>query len=102
MTLFNKLVRDKIPEIIKQSGENPNYEILSNDGLLFELDKKLDEEIHEYQESKEIEELADVLEVIYAICKARGHSIDDLHRLCDEKRSARGGFDKKYFLISKE
>ncbi len=65
-------------------------------------DKKLNEEIQEYQESKEIEELADVLEVIYAICKARGHSIDELHKTREQKCALRGAFDKRYFLISKE
>lgn len=65
---FNKLVWDKIPEIIKSHGEQPNFQTLTEEKYLFELDRKLFEELQEYQESKELEELADMLEVIYAIC----------------------------------
>lgn len=99
---FNKLVRDKIPEIIKSQGEHPNFQVLSEEKYLFELDRKLCEEMQEYQESKELEELADMLEVIYAICQARGYSLDELFELQKEKCEKRGAFSKKYFLISKE
>ena len=99
---FNKLVRDKIPDIIKSQGEHPNFKILSEEKYLFELDRKLCEEMEEYQESKDLEEIADMLEVIYAICQARGHSLDELHKLQKEKYENRGAFSKKIFLISKE
>lgn len=102
MQKFKKLVRDKIPDIIKQQGEKPNIEILSDDRYLFELDKKLNEEIEEYQKSKELEELADVLEVMYAICIARGYTIAELHKIREEKLNKRGGFLEKVFLVSKE
>ena len=99
---FNKLVRDKIPEIIKAQGQHPNFQILSEEKYLFELDRKLCEEMQEYQESKDLEELADMLDVIYAICQARGHSIDELSELQKRKCENKGAFSKKYFLISKE
>lgn len=102
MQAFNKLVRDKIPDIIKQQGWSPCTEILSDDRYLIELDKKLAEEIEEYQKSKELEELADILEVIDAICKARGYSVDELYRKKEEKLNERGGFSGKVFLKSKE
>lgn len=102
MREFKKLVRDKIPDIIKQQGVTPYIEILSDDKYLLELDKKLNEEIKEYQESKDLEELADVVEVIYAICKARGYTIDELQRVREEKCNNRGGFSKKIFLCSTE
>lgn len=102
MQEFKKLVRDKIPDIIKHQGETPNIEILSDDKYLFELDKKLSEEVEEYQESKQLEELADILEVIYSICAARGSSIDELHKIREEKLDKRGGFSERIFLISKE
>lgn len=101
MQEFKKLVRDKIPDIIRQQGEIPSVEILSDDEYLIELEKKLFEEVKEYQESKEIEELADVLEVIYAICEARNCTLSELEKIRQEKHSKRGGFSKKYFLISK-
>ena len=61
----NKAIRDKIPEIIKESGNVCNSVVLSDEQFLIELEKKLVEELTEYQESKNVEELADVLEVIY-------------------------------------
>jgi predicted house-cleaning noncanonical NTP pyrophosphatase (MazG superfamily) len=102
MQEFRKLVRDKIPDIIRQQGETPRIEILSDDAYLTELDKKLFEEMEEYQGSKEPEELADILEVIYAICTARGYSVDELYKMREEKLNKRGGFSKKIFLVSKE
>lgn len=102
MKFFNKLVRDNIPDIMKKKGEKPTVEILSDERYLLELDKKLSEEVSEYQESKELEELADILEVVYAICKARGHTSKELDDARDKKRVERGAFSKKYFLVSKE
>jgi len=101
MQEFKKLVRDKIPDIIRQQGEIPSVKILSDDEYLLELEKKLSEEVREYQESKEIEELADILEILYAICEAKNYSISELNRIREEKLNRRGGFLKKYFLISK-
>lgn len=102
MKIFNKLVRDNIPDIIRDKGEIPTVEILSDERFLLELNKKLDEEVSEYQESKELEELADILEVVYAICEAQGHTADELDKLRNKKSTERGGFSKKYFLVSKE
>lgn len=98
----NKLVRDKIPEIIKDSGLTPIIKILSDEEYLIELDKKLNEEVKEYQESKSLEEMADVLEVLFAICKARGYSIDELMKVKEEKAKNRGAFDNKIFWKGNE
>lgn len=69
---MGKLVRDKIPQIIRDDGKEPIVEILSEEDYLIELDKKLNEEVAEYQADKSIEEMADGLEVLFAICEARG------------------------------
>ncbi len=95
---YNKLVRDKIPEIIKESGKTCEIEILSDEAYLEMLDKKLDEELSEYHESKSLEELADLLEVLKAVALARGFSVEELYHVCDEKKKARGGFEKKILL----
>ena len=100
--VMGKLVRDKIPEIIKNDGKTPIIDILSNEDYLNELDKKLNEEVAEYQADKSIEEMADVLEVLFAICEARGHSIDDLIRARDNKNISRGGFKDKIYWIGNE
>ena len=88
-----KLVRDKIPEIIIADGKKPITRILDNDEYLQELDKKLNEEIAEYQADKSIEEMADVLEVLFSICEARGHSVEELMAVRDSKREKCGGFE---------
>lgn len=92
-----KLVRDKIPQIILNDGKTPITRILSDDEYLVELDKKLSEEVQEYQADKSIEEMADVLEVLFAICEARGYTIEELIEVCDEKREKRGAFKQKIF-----
>ena len=96
--IYNKLVRDKIPEIIKASGKTYETEILSDEEYLQMLDKKLDEELAEYHQEQNIEELADLLEVLYATAKARGYSIEELEQVRVEKQKARGGFEKKLLL----
>jgi len=75
---YNKLVRDRIPEIIEADGKTCTTEILSDEQYIKMLDAKLGEELAEYQQSKSFEELADMLEVIHAIVKARGYSAEEL------------------------
>ena len=99
---MGKLVRDKIPEIMRNDGKKPIIEILSQEDYLVELDKKLNEEVAEYQADKSIEEMADVLEVLLAICEARGHSIEELMRMRDIKSIARGGFKDKIYWVGNE
>ena len=99
---FNKLVRDKIPDMIINEGFIPETRILSDEEYILELDRKLDEEIEEYHQDKNLEELGDILEVLYSIAEARGYSIEDLVKLKEEKRNKRGGFSKKIYLISKQ
>ena len=98
--IYNKLVRDRIPEIIEASGKTCEIEILSDEEYLEMLDKKLDEELAEYHHEQNIEELADLLEVLYTTAKARGYSIEELDHVRIEKQKARGGFDKKILLKS--
>jgi predicted house-cleaning noncanonical NTP pyrophosphatase (MazG superfamily) len=98
MKVHNKLVRDKIPEIIKASGRNAVIHILSDDEYIFALETKLNEEIVEYQADKNLEEMADVLEVLQAICIARGYTIEELETMRAKKANERGGFAEKIFL----
>lgn len=98
---FNKLVRDKIPQIIESQGEVPVTRVLSGEEFHTALEQKLREEVAEYLESRELAELADILEVVCALCKADGHTLAELTAAYNEKREARGGFDGKVFLVSK-
>jgi len=98
MPIYNKLVRDKIPKIISERGKTAVSRNLSLDDYLKELDKKLNEECAEYQADKSMEELADMLEVIYAIVEARGYSIADLEKFRFEKAEKKGRFINKIFL----
>ena len=97
-TIHNKLVRDRIPEIIEASGKNCTVEVLPNDAYIQALDAKLNEELAEYQESKSLEELADLLEVMQATVIARGYTLDELERIRSEKAAKRGGFAKRLLL----
>lgn len=95
---YNKLVRDRIPEIIETSGKTCVTEILSDEEYLKMIDAKLDEELAEYHQDQNIEELADLTEVIHAAVIARGYTLEDLERVRAEKTSKRGGFQKKILL----
>lgn len=98
MKEYNKLVRDKIPHIIKSDSRNVSYYSLSEEKYMVEQNKKLNEEVEEYQADKSLEEMADILEVLYAICKARGYTLDELEAKRKEKADVRGAFDEKVFL----
>ena len=96
---YHKLVRDKIPAIIEATGKTCRTEILSDDAYLQLLDEKLTEELAEYQESKSLEELADLLEVMEAVVTARGYTWEELQTVKAEKNAARGGFAEKLLLL---
>ena len=95
---YNKLVRDNIPAIIQAKGAACETEILSDADYLRLLDAKLDEELVEYHQDQNIEELADLMEVIYACAKARGYTVAELESVRAEKAAKRGGFDRKILL----
>ena len=99
---YNKLVRDRIPEIIEQGGNRCRVEVLSDEDYLRMVDAKLDEELAEYHADGSVEELADLLEVIYAAAAARGYSREELERIRAKKAEKRGGFEKKIMLIDVE
>lgn len=96
---YRKLVRDRIPEIIEGNGATCKTEILSPEDYLTMLDAKLDEELAEYHKDQNLEELADLLEVIYAAARARGYTVEELEALRAEKAAKRGGFDRRILLL---
>ena len=95
---YNKLVRDRIPEIIEDSGKSCVTEILSDEAYLRLVDAKLDEELAEYHSDQNIEELADLLEVIYAAAMARGYTLEQLESVRAAKAEKRGAFANKILL----
>jgi len=100
---YKKLVRDKIPEIISANGETPITKILSVIEYKLELEKKLIEEAQEVINAsghERLEELADLLEVMIAIAKLEKSDLRSIKQIQEEKRSKRGGFDKKIYLIN--
>ncbi len=101
MKLYNKLVRDRIPEIMEANGEIPLTRILDSSAYLECLEEKLDEEVQEFHENKDPEELADILEVIYALAEAHGSSKQKLMDTYNCKHTSRGGFTNRVFLIGK-
>ena len=95
---YQKLVRDRIPEIIEKQGKQSVCSVLSDEEYLVRLDQKLLEELEEYLEDKSMEELADLLEVMMAVAKARGSSIEEVEAIRRQKAEKRGGFEKKILL----
>jgi predicted house-cleaning noncanonical NTP pyrophosphatase (MazG superfamily) len=103
MPVYNKLVRDRIPEIIESTGKKFTTRILNNEEYITELKTKSFEELQEYvaTENNEdaIEELADLLEIIHALSEYHGSSIEKVEAVRKEKAEKRGGFKEKIFLI---
>lgn len=98
--VYNKLVRDKIPEIIEQDGKKCTVHVLDDEEYIKALDAKLDEELAEYHKAQNVEELADLLEVLYAAAEARGIAKDELEAVMVKKAENRGQFKEKLFLES--
>lgn len=99
--IYNKLVRDKIPEIIKEQGEKPITRELSLDDYKVALETKLKEECQEVllaNGDERIEEIADVLEVLKALAKLENATLEDVISLADKKSFKRGAFEKRIFL----
>ena len=101
MTVYNKLVRDRIPELIRAQGETPHTRILEQEEYTAHLEAKLDEEVAEFHRDRNLEELADILEVVYALAEDLGHTRQELEAVYDHKHEDRGGFRDRVFLISK-
>lgn len=98
MKIYNKLVRDKIPQIIESSGKKFDIHIAKEEEYKTLLEEKLEEEVTEYREAKNLEELADILEVLVGLAEGLGYSEEELFRMRDEKREARGGFKERIVL----
>ena len=101
MTVIQKLVRDRIPEIVRAEGRKAKVSILEDDEqFLHALSEKLIEEAKEFQESKNVEELADIVEIILAILDLKDLSMSTLESMRKQKRDARGAFSRRYYLKS--
>jgi len=98
MPSFQKLVRDRIPEIIIANSEKPITRILNDKEFLQELIKKLKEETLEFEEDNSIEELADIQEVILALAEAIGEDSKKLEEVRANKAQERGSFKNKVYL----
>lgn len=99
---YNKLIRDKNVEIMEDLGHKVEYEILNDERYNEELDKKLKEEVNEYLADYSVEEMADVMEVIYAMLDYRGMKMEDVEKVRIEKRNRKGAFKNKVFLKTVE
>ncbi|WP_017755043.1 nucleoside triphosphate pyrophosphohydrolase [Calidifontibacillus oryziterrae] len=103
MIKYNKLVRDKIPDNIQKDGKEAIIKILSDEDYKTELRKKANEELTEYLQAttdeESIEELADLLEIIYSLARIHGASIAELEQVREQKAENRGGFENKIFLV---
>ena len=98
--MYEKLVRDKIPQIIEAQGEIPLTRTLKTDEYLCSLNEKLREEMEEYLEDGSIEEMADLIEVARAIIAARGYSWEDVEEIRKAKAIKNGAFENRVYLIA--
>ncbi len=98
MTTYNKLVRDKTPEIIAKSGKKAVIRVLTEWNYYKLLVKKLEEETNQFVEYDDVEDLADILEVVEALVEAKGISWDELIRIKESKKEGRGKLKKEFFL----
>ena len=99
---MGKLVRDKIPALIERNGEIPKIRILEEEEYHRCLEAKLDEEVAEFHADRNAEELADILEVVYALAESIGCTREELLACYEKKHAERGGFRDRVFLIGKE
>jgi predicted house-cleaning noncanonical NTP pyrophosphatase (MazG superfamily) len=106
MPVYNKLVRDRIPEIIENTGKKFTTERLSDTRYIEELKKKSFEELEEYCEAESrvdaLEEMADLLEIMHALAKYHGSSMEEIEKIRVQKAEERGGFREKVYLIEVE
>ncbi len=98
MKIYNKLVRDNIPDIILKDNELPVTRVLNDEEFIKELNKKLQEEVNEYLEGENIEEMVDILEVIRAILEYKNVSYEDIEEKRKKKANKRGTFKEKIYL----
>lgn len=98
MKIYNKLVRDKIPEIIKNAGKEFDIHYAKKEELTSLLEAKLQEEAKEFSEAKNLEELADILEVVFGLASAIGYSEEELLNKREQKKLERGGFKEGIVL----
>lgn len=96
---YNKLVRDNIPTIIENDGKKCNCVILDDEKYVDELNKKLIEEMNEYQEEYDINELADLQEIINAIVKSKGLTLEEFNAIREKKAKKNGAFNDRIYLI---
>ncbi|WP_157349484.1 nucleoside triphosphate pyrophosphohydrolase [Bacillus sp. EE-W1] len=103
MPTYNKLIRNKIPQIIKSNGKTPTIRILNEDEYIKELCKKTQEELTEYIEAKtkpdKLEELSDLLELINGLAEYEGATLEEINNIRKKKAKERGGFSDRVFLI---
>lgn len=102
MIEYNKLVRDKIPQLIAEQGERPVFRTLGESEYSEHLERKLDEEVAEFHGEHNAEELADILEVVFALAENFGCPKEELLDVYQQKHDRRGGFRNRIFLIGKE
>ncbi|MFE7062043.1 phosphoribosyl-ATP pyrophosphohydrolase [Sutcliffiella sp. NPDC057660] len=106
MTVYNKVVRDNIPQIIEATGKKFTTRILKDQDFIKHLKQKCYEELNEYcaadTNEEAIEELADLMEIIRSLAQYHGTSMEEVEKLRQGKAVKRGGFEEKVFLVEVE
>jgi len=96
----DKLVRDRIPELIRADGKECEVRILNEDEYRVQLNRKLEEELQRYLRSGDVTELTGMAEVLKALVSTSNMTADEFQELCRQKRERAGGFEKRLLLVS--
>ncbi|MEZ7890506.1 MAG: nucleoside triphosphate pyrophosphohydrolase [Candidatus Wallbacteria bacterium] len=99
MPVYNKIVRDKIPDIIRNEKRNCNIKILSDKDAVNLLSQKILEEADEFLKEPSKEEMADIFEILHSIIKKYNWTYDEIEKIRINKANKNGSFDKNIFLI---
>lgn len=96
--IYDKLVRNKIPSIIREQGHIPVTDTLSDSDYLKYLNKKLKEEVNEYSKNSSLNALCDIYEVFNTILEANNIEIETIEKMCADKRETNGSYKEKTLL----
>ncbi len=101
--VYNKLVRDRIPDIIASDGLKYETRILEDSEVIEELLKKVVEEAKELSEAKSLEEIktemSDVLEILHSLAERQGFTLEEVETIRQARAAKRGRFEKGIYLV---
>lgn len=94
----NKLVRDNVPDIIRADNRTPSFHIAADEEYAEALQGKLQEEVAEFLSKPGVEEVVDIMDVLFAICELKNIDLDEMEAVGQKKAEIEGLFEKRIIL----